>query len=184
MGNLFIGIAPLAGGSLVLLALLYLFYPNAAQAAWESTSTLGTETLTATDGLEVSRPGQSSSLDGVGQRLWVQTSAMVSHLFTAANWTTPRWWIFLYLVLCVGSHMAPSRSDYQGSLKGGLITTVVFIALIGLLWLLHVDANAFAKAIAAAGAPLLSVSALATGLCGISTLLVVILTRLVPKRRR
>lgn len=182
MGNLFIGIAPLLGGSLVLLTLLSIFYPDAAKAAWESGSIPETQ-LTMPIEMEATTSIDSSSLsDGVWQRLWLQTRAMISNLLAAADWTKPRWWIFLYLVLCVGSHMAPSRSDYQGSLKGGLISLAVFTGLIALLSIIQVNAKSFSDAIAAVGAPLLSILALATGLCGLSTLLVVILTSLLPAK--
>ena len=184
MGNLFIGVAPLLGGSLVLLTLLYVFYPEAATATWESTSNQSSQLVTPSELDGTFSDSIPRSQNGIWQRLWLQTSAMVSQLLSVADWTKARWWIFLYLVLCVGSHMAPSKSDYQGSLKGGLIATAVFAGLIALLWLTQVDAKAFANAIATVGAPLLSVLALATALCGLSTLLVVVLTGILPTKHR
>ncbi len=182
MGNLFIGIAPLLGGSLVLLVLLALFYPDAAKAAWEPAS-FSQDSLTIPGEVETTMSSvRSPAPDRVWQTLGLQTRAMSSNLLAAADWTKPRWWIFLYLVLCVGSHMAPSRSDYHGSLKGSLITVAVLVSLLALLWVFEVDAKAFSNAIATAGAPLLGILALATGLCGLSTVLVVILTSLLPAK--
>jgi len=80
--------------------------------------------------------------------------------------------------------MAPSKSDYQGALKGTLITAAMFLATLAILATLQVDAQAFANGIAAVGAPLISVLALAMVLCGIATLLVVMLTSLIPARNR
>jgi hypothetical protein len=40
-------------------------------------------------------------------------------------------WAFLYLVLCIGSHLAPSPADYKGAWSGGLL-------LLGLLLLFNV----------------------------------------------
>jgi len=184
MGNLFIGVAPLIGGSLVLLTLLFLFYPDAATAAWTATSAADTSLSTPLE-IEPATPSQfSTSPSHVWQQAWLRTSAMVSQLINFDNWTKPRWWVFLYLVLCVGSHMAPSKSDYQGALKGTLITAAMFLATLAILATLQVDAQAFANGIAAVGAPLISVLALAMVLCGIATLLVVMLTSLIPARNR
>lgn len=184
MGNLFIGVAPLIGGSLVLLTLLTLFYPDAANAAWTATSATDNH-LSAPLEIDTGSVNDSSaSPSRVWHQLWLRTSAMVSQLMNVDNWTQPRWWVFLYLVLCVGSHMAPSKSDYQGALKGSLITAAVFIAALVILTMLQVDAESFADGIAAVGAPLISVLALAMVLCGISTLLVVLLTSLIPARNR
>ena len=80
--------------------------------------------------------------------------------------------------------MAPSKSDYQGALKGALITAGVFIAALAILAGLQVNAESFANGVTAVGAPLISVLALAMVLCGIATLLVVMLTGLIPTRNR
>ncbi len=45
IGNLFIGIAPLIGGSIALAALLWLFYPNAAATAVEAAQASGDSPL-------------------------------------------------------------------------------------------------------------------------------------------
>ena len=182
MGNLFIGVAPLFGGSLVLLTLLFVFYPDAANAAWTATSL--PETSVAISGDTQATPASDfvSSPTSIWEQLWLRTEAMVAQLMSLANWAGTRWWIFLYLVLCVGSHMAPSKSDYQGSLKGALITAAIFISVIALLSFLRVDTQSFADIVIAVGAPLISILALAVVLCGISTLLVVMLTSLIPAR--
>jgi len=192
MGNLFIGIAPLIGGSLVLLTLLFVFYPDAANAVWAATSISENDPMTIGDAQAITGNGVndlptngfSSSLAGVWQELWLRTHAMVSRLLTLADWAGPRWWIFLYLVLCVGSHMAPSKSDYQGSLKGALITAVVFVGLIALLWILQIDAQQFADLVISVGTPLITILALAVVLCGISTVLVIAITSLIPTKTR
>ncbi len=177
MGNLFIGTAPLMGGSIVLLALLYVFYPDAATAAWEASAN---SVSSSSQGLPHETEMEAGT--SVWQRMWDQTGSMATQLLTDANWTKPRWWIFLYLVLCVGSHMAPSQSDYRGSLKGSLIAVAVSLALLALLSLFQVDAKSFSEAVSAVGAPLLTVLALATVLCGLATLVVVILTSVLPVR--
>lgn len=182
MGNLFIGIAPLIGGSLVLLALLFVFYPDAANAAWMATAVPENLPTIPVDGQAAAASDALSSSNGIWEQLWLRTTGMLSSLLTLANWTGPRWWIFLYLVLCVGSHMAPSKSDYQGSLKGALITAGIFIGLIALLYAIQFDVKVFADLVLAVSAPLISILALAVALCGISTSLIVALTSLIPMK--
>ena len=170
MGNLFIGTAPLVGGSLVLLVLLYLFYPDAASAAFAT---------------ELNRvDGQAGGSFDSWRVLFQRTQAMFGQLFQLADWTTARWWLFLYLVLSVGSHMAPSRSDYAGSRKGALIAVGLIAISLFVMSLLQVNVEAFASGITAVAAPLLTVLVLATGLCGLSTLAVVAITALLPERTR
>ena len=183
MGNLFIGVAPLFGGSLVLLTLLYVFYPDAANRAWAATSISDTSVSISGGDQATAANGFTPSPSGIWEQLWLRTEAMVTQLMSLADWAGPRWWIFLYLVLCVGSHMAPSKSDYQGSLKGALITAAIFISVIALLSFLQVDAKSFAKMVIAVSAPLISILALAVVLCGISTLLIVVLTSLIPTKK-
>lgn len=182
MGNLFIGIAPLIGGSLVLLALLFVFYPDAANAAWMATAVPENLPTIPVDGQAAAASDALSSSNGIWEQLWLRTTGMLSSLLTLANWTGLRWWIFLYLVLCVGSHMAPSKSDYQGSLKGALITAGIFIGLIALLYAIQFDVKVFADLVLAVSAPLISILALAVALCGISTSLIVALTSLIPMK--
>lgn len=183
MGNLFIGVAPLLGGSLVLLTLLFLFYPDAANAAWMATSVSETPVTMPSSDQANTASDLASSPSGVWAQLWLRSQAMVTQLMSLADWGGARWWIFLYLVLCVGSHMAPSKSDYQGSLKGALISAAIFISLIALVSFLQVDTRSFAEIVVAVGAPLISILALAVALCGISTLLIVVLTGLIPAKR-
>lgn len=125
-GNLFIGLAPLAGGTLALLALTSLMYPSLVRHFWDTSSSLG-QWEGATEGWQLS--------------LWNlvhSTTYAFGELFSWKNLTTVRFWLFLYLTLCITSHMAPSGSDYQGAKKGTLVLIVVWLtinvayALIGL----------------------------------------------------
>ena len=133
IGNLFIGIAPLIGGSIALAALLWLFYPNAAAAAVDgSCKPLARLTVGAGD---------------IIARTWEVASQIAGEILSFQNLWTARFWIFIYLVLCVGSHMAPSWSDYRGAsrgvwLAGGLLLDVTLLmAAVGVN--LHTLNNAF-----------------------------------------
>ncbi len=104
-GTFFIGIAPLLGGTTVLLILLMIFFPDVAKSALFSAS-------------------QDLPLwQQVGQSL----QALLGGLFRPENLVGFRLWLFLYLVICVGSHMAPSMSDYEGAMKGGLLLLILLV---------------------------------------------------------
>ncbi len=118
-GNVFIGTAPLLGGTLVMLVWLFLFYPD-----------LATALLRKPDAVEVASWGQL--IANVLQTIW----QFLVKLFTWEHLKTPRLWVFLYLTLCVGSHMAPSRSDYVGGARGAWM-------VLGLLWLVALFLMAF-----------------------------------------
>ena len=105
IGNVFIGIAPLVGGSLVLLGILSLFYPVLARAIAQAP-------------VEIGSSGFAINLEDY--------YATLRSSMTEIDLLSPRSWLFGYLVLSVGAHMAPSRSDYAGAGKG----TVLLIGLI------------------------------------------------------
>ncbi len=107
IGGFFIGIAPLMGGTAVLFGLLLLFFPN---------------------------EGQSSLfVQNADFPFWTQvlnaTSGLFRGLFKPENLLSIRLWLFLYLVICVGSHMAPSGDDYRGAKKGALIVGALLVAI-------------------------------------------------------
>lgn len=115
IGTFFIGIAPLIGGTAVLLALLMLFFP------------------------EVGRDSLFSSTANLSLWEQIQNSlqGLFSGLFQPSNLASLKLWVFLYLVICVGSHMAPSASDYQGAKKGatlvllGLVIVSMLVVMLG-----------------------------------------------------
>ena len=115
LGNPFIAIAPLIGGSLVLLILVRTFYGDAISLdTFKSAGVMGDSPM----------------------KLWDSVKLILGNVFRPAHFATIKFWVFVYLVLCVGSHMAPSRTDYYGAGKGTLmIVAAVFIALITLAML-------------------------------------------------
>jgi hypothetical protein len=162
MGNLFIGVAPLLGGSTVLAILLWLFYPDAAANAAESTR------LTSED---------SSLL-----QVWDSVAAVVTGIVTISNLTTVRFWTFIYLVLCVGSHMAPSRCDYQGASRGVIWVGGILLISVFLLACVGVNSQQMINGMIGIMGPLFAVLGLAILLCGLTTTLVFGLTALLPRR--
>lgn len=158
-GNFFIGIAPLIGGSVVLALLLWMFYPEAFGAAFrahaqEPASPLG--------------------------HLRAVTAEVAPLILDAGQLLSPRFWLFVYLVLCVGGHMAPSPSDYQGARRGlfwvlgGLLLVSVGFSLLG------TDPGSLMEGMLSLLGPLFAVLGLAVVLCGLGTALVWLLTAWVP----
>ena len=162
MGNLFIGIAPLMGGSAVLAILLWLFYPEAAANAAES--------------------ARLNSADSSLLQVRDSVVAVVTNIVTISNVATVRFWTFIYLVLCVGSHMAPSRCDYQGASRGVIWVGGILLISVFLLACAGVNGQQMINGMIGIMGPLFAVLGLAILLCGLTTTVVFSLTAFMPVR--
>lgn len=116
-GNWFIGIAPLMGGSSVLLLVTWALYPQIIEAI----STVPTVTASAAPGTD-DPPSWIVSL-----LTWIPS--LSSAALSTFDPLSLRFWLYLYLVLCITLHMAPSASDYRGGLKGGLLLLVAWLTM-------------------------------------------------------
>lgn len=163
LGNFFIGVAPLIGGSLALAVLLWLFYPNAAAAAIAATT--------------------SEEPFNVVTQITDTTIAILAEIATLQNLVSLRFWAFVYLVLCVGGHMAPSRSDYRGSTKGVLMVLGCLLAVSFAMALLQYDLTAVAGQMSSLLSPLFALFVLTIVLCALATGLVFLLTSFIPHDR-
>ncbi|MCH2181185.1 MAG: metalloprotease family protein [Mariniblastus sp.] len=163
IGNVFIGIAPLIGGSLVLGLLLWLFYPDPTRAAIEAVK------------------GQAGDPELLG-RAWSIIQLMGQEILAPANLVTVRFWTFIYLVFCVGSHMAPSRSDYRGAGRGALILSIPALVLVGLLAAFYQDTGGLVYALVDVMSPLFAVLLLTVLLCAVVLVVVYAVTSLFPVR--
>ena len=161
LGNPFIAVAPLIGGSIVLLFLVWLFYGNdIAPVAIESDS-LG--------------PVMESNLfSSVGD--------VLGNVFRPEHIITLKFWMFVYLVLCVGSHMAPSRSDYQGAGKGvAIIVLAVAVVVSALSVLMQPPADLTIRIITILS-PLFAMFITITILLAFTTLVIAMLVQFFPQR--
>ncbi len=165
IGNVFIGIAPLVGGSLVLGLLLWLFYPDAAGEAIKTAN------------------GEADDLDLLSRAGGI-IQLMGQEIIKPANMVTLRFWSFLYLVLCVGSHMAPSASDYRGAGRGAILLSIPILVLVVLATLFFPDSSAVAYAMVDVLSPLFALLLLTVLLCSAALVLVCLLTSLFPVRYR
>ena len=160
LGNFFIGIAPLIGGSVVLTALLWCFYPDAA-----------TEILSIARGTEAVAP--EDSMVGIISDL---TMSLIRTIAAPANWLTWRFWIFMYLVLCVGGHMAPSASDYDGAGRGVTMVAIILIACGLLVSLLGFETDELLRSLLAMLTPVIAVLSLTIAICFLATAVVFAIT--------
>lgn len=159
LGNFFIGIAPLIGGSITLLMLLRLFFPNVFDV----------------DPLELGAVAPSFA--------WFLKNTF-SELFRPESFFSFRFWIFVYLVLCVGSHMAPSRSDYQGAFKGTVMVVVGLVAGIMILAVAVPDWESFQSGMFQAVTPLFVLLLAVAALCIMATAMVWFFVGYFPQRFR
>ena len=160
LGNFFIGVAPLMGGCVALFALLWIFYP---------------ESLGQPHALELAMQ-QPQLLDRV--------TAVLNQVLNPANFLTPRFWVFMYLVLCIGSHMAPSFSDYRGA---GRASVMVLLALLALLFIASIAIKEPQQVLLSTAellSPLLAVLIITVVFCSIATLIVSVAVSYFPQRYR
>lgn len=155
VGNVFIGIAPLIGGSLVLAGLLWLFYRDAAAAG-------------------VAAAGEAEGI----ARITETTRAILASIFRPEHFSRVSFWVFLYLVLCVGLHMAPSGSDYRGSARGWWMVGGTLFAISLLLVLLRFDVPGTITFLWSLLTPLYAVLFLAAALCAVAAAAVWLITGL------
>lgn len=122
LGNLFIAVGPVIIGCLALLAIFYFLIPHSSQ-AWDAILA------------RVSAMNQSGSVQGYLGVLEAASFAMVRLIFTWANLTTWRFWLFGYLSICVASNIRLSLADIKGSLSGlgCFILPFLFINFLGLI---------------------------------------------------
>ncbi len=164
IGNLFVGTAPLLGGSLVLGLLTLLFFPQAISVL-----------------IDAVRQTPTGSAMTLGDLPGVLGSAFGS-LGRAFDPASFRFWMYAYLVTCVAAHMAPSRSDYAGAWRGtilgasvaGLVTLVVFLVL-------RLDTAAVIDQASTLLAPALVIAAMALGLVTASAGIVAAVTAIFPR---
>lgn len=132
IGNFFIGIAPLLLGSVFIFLLFKICLPKSAR----QFSELMTENM---------RGLTSSFTIGNILRLIVrQTGSLFKVLFTKENIKKPIFWIFLFMVYSISTHMSLSFADLQGALVG-LGTILIGITVICfILALVHLPVKKWA----------------------------------------
>ncbi|MEM9941001.1 MAG: hypothetical protein AAF939_05390 [Planctomycetota bacterium] len=160
-GNLFIGIAPLMSGSISLVILMWIFYPDPLR---------GVVNLALAEEYSIV------------QQMIAITGGTLKSFFEGANFLTARFWVFVYLVLCVGSHMAPSPSDYRGASRGVVFVGGFFLLVATALAAFGFQAVQVGKWMLGFLGPLFAVFGLAIVLCGLAAAIVYLITAIFPQR--
>lgn len=161
VGRFFIGVAPLAGGGLALWLLTWAFGSS------------GSTPLPASQAVDLSSlPG--ATMDRI--------SALLHDLSQPGRLSDLLTWLYLYLCLCVGAHMAPSGTDLKGGWPGfWLLLGFILAANLIATWS-GAAAGAGETLAAAAVAPLLALLSLALALGLLSLALVFLATLPFPRR--
>ncbi len=122
IGNFFIGIGPILFGSLVLYAVLYYLMPDF-QVLFSSINQQGS-----------SIAGDIHLGNVTGSWLAIKNISLniLGAIFSVENFSNWRFWIFLYLSVCIASHMELSPPDIAGA-KSGLITIILFLLFYNLI---------------------------------------------------
>jgi len=164
VGNFFIGLAPLAGGTVVLYLLLWFFFPEAARQAFA----MDDFTQAMAKGNLVDALTSFGRL--AGDVLW--------SVVNFANLFSIWFWLFLYLALCIGSHMAPSGSDYRGATWGGVLLLGMLVVLNMVYLALGGEPGRPLSVAAPVFGPALALFSLCAVLCSIAATVVVLWTKL------
>ena len=105
IGNLFIGVAPLVVGSLILAGLLYLLLPQLFSQVWE----------------ELSAVNFLTDIGGSFGHIWQAFAGMFSYMGT---W---QFWLFVLLGSLIALHMTLSRADISGARSGLVAYAAIFL---------------------------------------------------------
>lgn len=168
VGNFFIGLAPLVGGSLALGGLLWFFYPDAI-ANMISSSGLG---------------NNADSMEQVSftSMIFASVKSLLKDLLAPSHLITWQFWLFTYLVLCVGSHMAPSRSDYDGASRGVSMVVFAVVGCLLLISLLGFETYRVVETMLRFMSPIFGLQVIVIVICALATGVVYLLTAFFPER--
>jgi hypothetical protein len=137
IGNFFIGIAPILGGSGVLLLLMRFMVPEVFSSVWAEIAT----------GAEASSVGE---FFGVAWRVFLS-------IFDLSNAGNGWWWAFVVLALMIAGHMELSGADIKGGIWGLLIILLLVLAIDAIIYFIYRPALAAVTSVmTSAGLALLS----------------------------
>ena len=168
VGTFFIGLAPLAGGSMALAGLLVFFFPDSVSNMIEGAG-IG-------EGSDLAEPRSVTNM------VFGSVQSLLQDLLTFQNLISWKFWLFTYLVLCVGSHMAPSRSDYEGASRGVWMVVLAMIACLLLVSLGGFETDRLVHTMLRFLSPVFGLQVIAIVICALATAVVHILTAFFPER--
>ncbi|MGL5766284.1 MAG: hypothetical protein ACRCX8_11655 [Sarcina sp.] len=117
IGNFFIGIAPIIGGTIVILILLRLLLPN----SWN-------DIMNSFDLNKYVQAAESLNIKEFFMYITNGFIEIIKSIFTASNLITFRFWIFMFVVISITNHISLSAADFKNSLDG-----LIFIILLSFI---------------------------------------------------
>lgn len=117
IGNFFIGIGPIIFGTVVLYVALQYLVPNTK----EVFSSIQSQSSVLIKNIHGEWSGFAS--------IWDTTLSTLKALFNKSNFSCYTFWIFLYLSVCVSSHMELSPPDIKGALSGLIMLILLFLVM-------------------------------------------------------
>ena len=168
VGNFFIGMAPLVGGSIALGTLLWFFYPDAVSNMITNSGIVGGE--------EVVEKTSFASM------IFASVRSLLQDLLSPSHFITWQFWLFTYFVLCVGSHMAPSRSDYDGAGRGVWMVILGIVGCLLLISLLGFETDRVIETMLRFLSPIFGLQVIVIVICALATAVVHLLTAFFPER--
>jgi hypothetical protein len=113
VGNFFIGIAPIFGGIACMIALMHVTIPQ----TYDNFINILMKNIH----VEVI---DSSTITGILHSYF----GLVKNIFSAENFQNPYFYVFLFISICISSHISLSMADIKGASMG--LTAIFFILLI------------------------------------------------------
>lgn len=116
IGNFFIGIAPILIGSVIILILYKLFLPASARRFTQAMN------------VNMQQMSQHFSVGAIFKLMYKQTKSLFGNLFTRVNMKKPFFWLFLFIMYSISTHMSLSFADLKGVAVGlGMIVVILML---------------------------------------------------------
>jgi hypothetical protein len=118
IGNFFIGIGPIIFGSIILYLSFYFLVPNLRD-VFQNIDIHSQKLIDSVNG----------NYSNLFETVWLATISTVKSLFRIDNFSSYKFWIFLYLSICISSHMQLSPPDIKGATSGLVSILILFLII-------------------------------------------------------
>jgi hypothetical protein len=163
VGNFFIGVAPIIGGSAILLLLMSLLTPNVYNAV---SIELEFASLISADLFD------ASTYEYFFDIFW----AIIKEIFWFGNLSDWKWWIFIILAIMVAMHMEVSTADIKGGAGGFAFIAVILLVADIILWFVSPEIlDSVTSTIMSISAPVAGFLAISAVFSGIMIMLALII---------
>jgi len=113
-GNFFIGVAPIFGGTFAIIALMKLIIPKS----------YNEFIIVVIKNLHITTLNKTI-IDGI----LISYGALIKSIFSLNNFTNPYFYIYIFLGICISSHISLSYADIKGATRGACVIFFVLLVL-------------------------------------------------------